>query len=58
MVGSCAPALSYPLPISHRLCETMLAILIIFHDYIDGVDKTNSDIDSFENIHLVLKCGN
>lgn len=58
VVGRRVPVLSYPLPMSHRPRETMLAILTIFHDYIDGVDKTNSDIDSFENIPFVLKCGN
>lgn len=58
VVGRRAPALSYPLPISLGPRETMLAVLIIFHDYIDGVDKSNSDIDSFENIPFVLKCGN
>lgn len=33
-------------------------ILTVFHDYIEKVDKTYSDIDSFENIPFVLKCGN
>ena len=56
-----APPNSCPGHAEHQaaaLGESTLVILRFFHYCINGVDKTNSEIDSFENILFVLKCGN